>query len=743
MDGLGDADQNDDGTFPIEDDSEIVPDPVSPEIIVEYPDGSITINLGGIKAQEKDSSFDDNLAEILSGAELASLADDLLRDIDEDDQSRSDWLEECAEGIKLLGLKIMKPSSGADASGSVEGMSRTIHPLLLEAALRFQANASGELMPADGPVKIRDDDQDDLGTESDSLAECLQKDMNHYMTAIATEYYADTDRMLLPAGLHGSGFKKVYRCPIRRRPVSESVDASNLIVSNTATDLGNAERITHVIKMRRSILRRMQILKAYRDVDLGQSVKPNDNAVDQARTEQSGVRDISGNPENDPYTIYECYCLLDIPGFEHKENGEITGIPLPYKVVMDKGSRQVLEIRRDWEEDDEMQQRRETFVHYLFLPGFGFYGIGLQHILGNSTMAATALQRIIIDAGSFANFPGFLYAKVAGRQNTNMFRVPPGGGAPIETGGLPINQVVMPLPYHEAGPGIVAAQQDIVTTAQRVGGTAELQVAEGRQDAPVGTTLAMIEQATKIMNAVHKRLCRAQAKELQLFKKLFQAHPEDFWRFNKKPATDWHKQKLLAALENNDFVPAADPNTSSNMQRIMTAQGVFQMAQASPGMWNLQEVQKWILNVLGVDNPENLMAPPQQQGPDPKAQAALVGAQADMIDAQTKAGQLQFTAKNSAVEDENRDKDRQSKERIAELNLQRDAIIHKQSVQADLLKHVSGLASTHAAQNKDIISDHAGQERQLAGDLAMQTQQHLHDRRMQGLAGAAMPKGNQ
>jgi hypothetical protein len=715
MPSLADAKSNDPIEIALDDD--VARDPSKDAVEIELPDGSITINFGPVEREEADASFDDNLAEILGNDDMAIIAEDLLQGIEEDEISRQEWLEERAEGIKLLALKVEKPATGAGGGAPVEGMSRVRHQLLLEGVLRFQANASGELLPADGPVKIRDDDQDDLGVEGDEIAEALGKDFNHYMTSTASEYYPDTDRMLFWVGFGGSGFKKVYRCPIRRRPVSESVDAVDLVVSNAATDLGNADRVTHVIKMRPSTLRRMQILGAYRDIDLGQPIQESKNAVEEAKERISGLTTTQTRPQDEPYNLYECYCQIDLPGFEHKEKGKATGLPLPYKVTIDKTSRQILEIRRNWREDDEMQLPRKVFVQFSYVRGLGFYGLGLLHIAGNPTVAATALWRIMIDAGMFANFPGFLYSKIAGRQNSNIFRIPPGGGEGIETGELPIGNVVMPLPYHEPGPAMFQLLESVIQSGERVAGTAELPVGEGRADAPVGTTLALIEQATKVMNAVHKRLHQAQSEEFQLLKDLFCENPEDFWRFNKKPATQWHKEKLIAALDNNYIVPVADPNTASHVQRLMVAQALYQMASASPNIWNVQEVQKFILITLGVSNPENLMAAPQQ-APDPKAETAAVEAEAEKLDAQTRAGELQFKLKNADVQDKNRDLDRQSKEKIAVLNLERENVIHRDKLSADLMKHGQNIASDHA----------------------MQKRQHAHDVMTQALGAAIAPQ---
>lgn len=670
--------------------SEVVVDETKPSLSVELPDGGVVISFGRAGAgrgEDDDGDFDENLAEKLNESVLSTIAEDLLQGIDADIRSREEWLRQRADGLDLLGLKVDGPRT--DVSGSsapLEGMSNVRHPLLLEAVLRFQANATAELLPADGPVKIRVDDVSGTGSptedrDEDEQAEQLETDFNYYLTTTASEYYPDTDRMLLMVGFGGCGFKKVYHCPLRRRPVSESVDAKDLIVSHGATDLQNAARVTHQVTMLPNVVKRMQIMGAYRDVALGSPPLQMPDAVDLKVDEIQGTQAQTTFREQDqPRTIYECYCQIDVPGYEHTDkDGEVTGLPLPFKVTIDKDARTVLEIRRNWKQDDENQEARQTFVKYSFVPGLGFYDIGLLHILGNTTVAVTAAWREMLDAGTFANFPGFLFAKQAGRQNTNEFRIAPGSGAPIDTGGQPIGQAVMPLPYKEAGPGMMALVKEISETGQRVGGTAETNVGEGRADAPVGTTIALIEQATKIMSAVHKRLCQAQGREFVLLKELFEEDPESFWRFDKRKrkanAFQWDVDRFRRALENNDLRPAADPNTSSHMMRVMKATAVKQLQQANPELYNDREVDLRILRVIGWSNPESMFKPPQ---PAAAAPPDLIG-QASMIEAQAKLAGVKVDEQKVAVEavkakqqSEDKAADRASKEKIEVLRLAAD-----------------------------------------------------------------------
>lgn len=599
-------------------------DPETGAAIIEMDDGGVVVDFNPSSSKDPTGAkkHDANLAEYIDDSELSRIAEELLLGIQQDEQSRTDWLETRAQGIRLLGLKLESPKSSLDSSVALEGMSTVRHPLLLEAVLRFQANARGELLPASGPVKISDKVKQD-GSQ-DILAESLESDMNYYLTTTASEYYPDTDRMLFYVGFGGCSFKKVYNCPIRQRPVSESVDAKDLIVSDAATDLRNSRRVTHQITMRPSMLKRMQLAGAYRDIELGVANPSMPNAVDQEIANTQGIDPQISMQEHDrDHTIYECYCELDIKDFEDRQKGKITGLALPYRVVMDKDSRKVLEVRRNWREDDENKLAKICFVKYSFVPGLGFYDIGLVHILGNTTNALTAAWREMLDAGMFANFPGFLYSKGAGRQNTNEFRVPPGGGVGLDTSGGKLSDAVMPLPYKDIGPAFAAFVTQMSETGQRVGGTAEVAIGEGKQDAPVGTTLALIEQATKIEGAVHKRLHAAQAEEFQLLKECFRENPESFIR-SVKGTMNWNADQFVAALEDASLVPMADPNTPSHMHRLMKAQALVQLDKAYPGAMNSIEVLRRVIIMMGDDNPDALLAPANQAAPpDPMAMVKL------------------------------------------------------------------------------------------------------------------------
>jgi hypothetical protein len=710
-------------------------------IKIEHEDGSISVSLDGKPIEEAAGAgpgeWYENLIDRIDPMECNRIVSDLIRGIEDDLSSRKEWIEDRAVGVKLLGLKIEIPSlQGASDGAPVEGMSKVRHPLLLESVLRFQANARSELLPTDGPVKVRNDSQSG-GIETDMQGDALEKDLNHYLTAVATEYYPDTDRMLLMLGFGGSSFKKVYNCPIRNRPVSESVDADDLIVNNNATDLANAKRITHRIYMRPSTVKRLQILGVYNDVDLNSPLAPRLDSLQREEKAQQGLAAEGMNPDDRDREIYEVYCELDIKGFEHKHKGRVTGLEIPYIVTIDVSSQKALAIVRNYPEDTkDLPVARKRFVNYIFTPGFGFYGIGLLHILGNTTNAVTAAWRELLDSGMYANFPGFLMADTGARQNTNMFRVPPGGGALVKTAGMKISDAIMPLPYKEPSVALMQLVQNISDTGQRIGGTSEAMVGEGKQELPVGTALAMIEQAAKVMNAVHKRLHAAQAEEFKLLVECFRENPEAFVKQKCPSRQPWTEQMFISAIQNCDLVPQADPNTASHAQRLVKIMALKELQAANPTLYDPLAIDRAALKAIGWNNPDQFLAPPgAQQQPPPEMQKAIAElqikkqdsdskaavaqatvaktqaetqkisaeaatgmatgglagadggkqvdtpvdqmlAQADLMDAQTRARDVVQKATFHESEDRNRDLDRQSRERVALLGLAKDIMLH-------------------------------------------------------------------
>jgi hypothetical protein len=672
-------------------------------------DGSVVVSLNGepverVSDAEKAADWFRNLVDEIDTAELSAISSDLLKGIQDDLDSRQEWIEDRAQGIKLLGLKVEIPQlQGATDGAPVEGMSKVRHPLMLEAVLRFQANARSELLPTDGPVKVRIDSVDS-SEQQDLLADALEKDLNHYLTATAKEYYPDTDRMLFMLGFGGTAFKKVYFCPLRGRPVSETVDADDLIVNNAATTLNDAKRVTHRVYMRPSTVKRLQILGVYRDISLTTPDQESLDAVQREKMSQQGIAMESRNAEDRDREIYECYCELDIPGFEHRHKGKITGLEIPYRVTIDVSSREVLSIVRNYDEPtgdegNELPETRTNFVKFTFVPGMGFYDIGLLHILGNTTNAVTAAWREMLDAGMYANFPGFLMADTGARQNTNIFRVPPGGGALVKTGGVPINQAIMPLPYKEPGAPMMQLVQNVVETGQRVGGTAELAVGEGRADAPVGTTLALIDQATKIMNSVHKRLHAAQAEEFQLLVRCFREHPESFYMKCRRPSLAWDEATFIAALDDCELIPQADPNTASHTQRIMKVMALKQLQQGNPSMYNAQAIDLAAMKAMGWSNPEQFLAPPEQQNQmPPEMIKAMEELKILQKEADAKEAVAQASIADSQSEAQARMIDAQTRRMLAEAKVEETQL--KAKGQQDPAKEIEAQAKMMDAQNR-------------------------------------------
>ena len=654
-----------------------------------------------------------NLVDELDANEAARIGDIVWRGVTADVASRREYMEMTAEAIRMLGLRLEPPRSDAGGSGApLEGMSTVRHPLLLEACLGFQSDFRGEMLPADGPVKVRNDAPGASGVpqevaafvvqamvtagmiapenaeaavaavmaanaapgsnggpplpdEGDELAEDFEKDLNHFLTTTATEYYPDTDRMSFVVGLMGCAFKKIYNCPLRKRPVSESVSAKDLIVDAGVTDIANAPRVTHQMEMLKDEILQLMEAGVYAHGRVGQALYVQD-PIKEAEAEAQGYDRSAQRPEDKPHTVWECYLRLNIRGLDGGDGEEDTGegdiiVPRPYKVSMDRDSRQVFEIRRNWAPGEKERLPRRVFVKYPFVPALGFYDIGLMHILGNSTMALTAGWRLMLDSMMFSNFPGFLYTDVLGKQLTNIFRVAPGAGVPIQTGGRAIGDMIMKLPYQGPQPAGLQLIELVEAAAAKVGSRPNIPTGEGVQNAPVGTVLANIIEATKLVGAVFKRLHGAQAEEFGLLKERFREDPEAFWRHNKKPSREWEEAEFLAALDDFDLVPAADPNTPSMLHRVMQRMAVFQMAlQTPPGVFKVVPTAEWVLQGLGVNSVSSLLntqeefeAFQQQQAqaaqgagmhqpPDPMiAQAKQTQAQASLASAQAKIAQSQ------------------------------------------------------------------------------------------------------
>lgn len=720
---------------------------------IELDDGSLIIRPDWRKASQGASKkHNANLALGMTDTALSVLAEDLLRGIRADDASRSEWLEGLAKAVEMLGIVLKKGgAAGDDAAAPVEGMSVFDHPCLLQACIRFQADFVSEMLPVDGPVKVRSDttappagamDNQPASefTEAD-LATAMEKDLNHYLTDTAKEYYPDTARMAFRIGLFGGGFKKVYDCPLRKRPVSESVQINDLIVDHSATDLENAAlvgRVTHRIKMQNSMLRRMMKAKVYRTVELTQPTEKND-PLEQAELRAQGQSEFATQSDEHPHTIFECSTGLDPLDVG---DGDDDGSYRPYKVAIEETSSTVLAVYRNWAEDDELRMPRREYVKFSYIDALGFYPLGLIHILGNTVKALTAAFRLFLDSGMFANFPGGLMADTAGKQTTNMIRVAPGSFAQIETGGRPIQEIAMPLPYKDIGAAFLQFIQHLEESGKSLGGEVSAPLQEGVANMPVGTMLASIEQAVKPLKGVFKGLHRSQAEEFQLLRDRFRENPSALWRYNKRPARQWEENEFRQALENADLVPMADPNTSSQVQRIALASAVEQLAEKAPMAHKIIEVLNYLYRVLGVPEGGQMFLKTQeefdaamaaqaqaQQKPggaaqDPQVSAAKVQllqaqtakaqteAQNTGADLQDKAADRQAKAASLVVESQDRTADRQSHMAIAQMKLEGE----RQKTGANMV--------TTAVEHH---SDAQEAERQRQHELGMEAQSHQND----------------
>lgn len=634
---------------------------------------------------QEEPKFDENLAEHVDAFSLAKIASDLLQGIDADLQSRKQWEEITKKAIEFLGLIYEEASGQVSAQGSI---SKVWHTLMLEASIQFWANAQAEFLPAEGPVKVRDDkpEQDEappgigdngappLEGDRDEEAEGLEEIFNHYLTVTDKQYYRDFSRMLFSLGPIGTQFRKVYYNPLRRMAVSEWVKADNLIVSNDAVHLATAGRVTERIMMRNADVRRLMWMGHWLNQPL---VQPTDSptGIEETIGQVEGIRPGPELPADHRHTIYECYCDLDLPGFEHKENGQPTGLPMPYRVSLDKDSRRILEIRRNWREDDDNFEARQRYVMFGLVPGFGFYYLGYAHILGNTERALTALEREMIDAGMYSIFPGFLWKKGA-RSDTTQIRPPPGGGAEINIGmNDDIRKVVMGLPYKDLSPNVMALAEKLEENGRKIGSILEIPVGEGTANIPVGTMISMVEEGTKVMAAVHKGLHQSRTEELELLKELIAEDPGVLLR-GKKPPFEWREE-----FADRDLIPASDPNTPSHVHRIMRATAYAQLSQIFPDIANRPKIFEEILRVIRAPDPSEFMAPPQQgpQAPPPQVVSAQARLQTAQIQAQAKLQSDQMDAASSAA-------DRASKERVAMLGEQTERMKDAAEQQADIAK---------------------------------------------------------
>jgi len=573
------------------------------EIEIEDPE-SVRIGMDGLEIEIEPSSeasdeFNANLADEMDGQALAMLASELLGDIESDVAARKDWIQTYVDGLELLGLKI------EERSEPWEGACGVYHPLMSEALVKFQSETMMSIFPAAGPVKTLVIGKET--PEKKAAADRVQDDMNYQLTEVMQEYRPETERMLWGLGLSGNAFKKVYFDPSMNRQVSMYVPAEDIIVPYGASSLASADRITHVMRKTENEVRALQLAGFYRDVDLGEPANSLDE-VEKKIAEKLGFRATT----DDRYKLYEIHVNLDLEGFEHTdENGEQTGLALPYIVTLEKGSQTVLAIRRNWNPDDETNTKRQHFVHYGYIPGFGFYCFGLVHLIGAFAKSGTSLIRQLVDAGSLANLPGGFKTRGL-RVKGDDTPIAPGEFRDVDVPSGAMRDNIMPLPYKEPSQTLMALLNQIVEEGRRFANTADLQLSDMSAQAPVGTTLAILERTLKVMSAVQARIHFSLKQELKLLKVIIADYtPEDY---NYDPVEGDRKAKK-SDYDNVDVIPVSDPNASTMAQKIVQYQAVLQLAQGAPQLYNLPLLHRQMLDVLGIKNAQKLIPMAEDQKP--------------------------------------------------------------------------------------------------------------------------------
>ena len=565
------------------------------EIEIEDPE-AVHINMDGLEidiepAEPSDEDFDANLAEYLPESVLATLSSDLISDFEEDLSSRKDWIQTYVDGLELLGLKI------EERSEPWEGACGVYHPLMSEALVKFQAETMQATFPAAGPVKTQIIGKET--PEKKAAAIRVQEDMNYQLTDVMNEYRPEHERMLWGLGLSGNAFKKVYFDPSLNRQVSIFVPAEDLVVPYGASDLASAQRITHVMRKTENDVRRLQVAGFWRDVDLGEPENTLDE-VEKKIAEKMGFR----ASMDDRYKILEICVDLDLKGYEHTdEDGEETGIAIPYIVTLDKSSGEVLAIRRNWEPDDKTQQKRQHFVHYGYIPGFGFYCFGLVHLVGAFAKSGTSLIRQLVDAGTLSNLPGGFKARGM-RVKGDDTPIAPGEFRDVDVPSGTIKDNLMTLPYKEPSQTLLALLNQIVEDGRRFANVADMNISDMSANSPVGTTLAILERTLKVMSAIQARVHFSMKQELKLLKVIIADYtPEDY---DYEP-TEGSRRAKKSDYKNVDVIPVSDPNAATMAQKIVQYQAVLQLAQSAPQMYNMPLLHRQMLEVLGIKNGSKLI----------------------------------------------------------------------------------------------------------------------------------------
>jgi hypothetical protein len=556
-----------------------------------------------------ENQFDSNLAELIDEEVLNDISSDLIGDYKEDKSSREEWHDAYAKGLKLLGFNY------EDRSQPFQGASGVTHPLLSETVTQFQAQAYKELLPANGPVRTQIIGK--ATPQKEQQAQRVQEFMNYQLMHVMEDFDPDLDQMLFYLPLSGSAFKKIYFDATLDRAVSKFIPSDDLVVPYTSTDLATAERVTHVLRRNENEIRKLQVSGMYRDVDIKETADDENSQIRDAVNKLDGVKQTGSSYSNDNYTLLEIHCELDIQGFEDPD-----GIKLPYIVTIDEGSQKILSIYRNYEEMDTLKKKKQYFVHYKFLPGLGFYGYGLIHMLGGLSRTATAALRQLLDAGTLANLPaGFKARGLRIRDDDNPIQ--PGEFRDVDAPSGDLRAGLMPLPYKGADATLFQLLGFVVQAGQRFAAIADQKIGDSvAANAPVGTTMALIERGSRVMSAIHKRLHYAQKIEFNLLAKIFKDFTAPRYPYevgdNAVPSI-----KTSDFDERVDIMPVSDPNIFSMSQRVTLAQTQLQMAQSDPQSHNLYEAYKRMYQSLGVKDIDAILPPPKSPAPrDPAIENA-------------------------------------------------------------------------------------------------------------------------
>ena len=562
-----------------------------PEIEIEIEDPeSVTIGIGGMeieieKEKPSDEDFDANLAEYMDDGELAQLAGDLISEFGDDVASRKDWMQTYVDGLELLGMKL------EDRTEPWEGACGVYHPLLSEALVKFQAETIMETFPAQGPVRTTI-----IGKETPQIkdaAQRVQDDMNYQLTDVMTEFRPEHERMIWGLGLAGNAFKKVYYDPSLERQVSMFIPAEDVVVPYGVSSLQSSPRVTHVMRKTENEIKRLQVAGFYRDIDLGAP----DDSLDEVEKKIAQKMGFSAT-QDDRYKLLEMHVDLNLSGYEDEDE-----IALPYVVTIEKGSQTVLAIRRNWHPEDKTKQKRNHFVHYGYVPGFGFYCFGLIHLVGAFAKSGTSLIRQLVDAGTLANLPGGFKTKGA-RIKGDDTPISPGEFRDMDVPSGVLKDNLMALPYKEPSQVLYSLLGTIVEEGRRFASVADMKVADMSANAPVGTTLAILERTLKVMSAVQARIHYSFKQELGLLRDIIRDYTPDEYNYEPEEGSPRAKK---SDYDRVDVIPVSDPNAATMAQKIVQYQAVLQLAQGAPQIYDLPQLHRQMLEVLGIKNAQKLV----------------------------------------------------------------------------------------------------------------------------------------